>query len=209
MAHADGVEDVACAGDAEDVSPRVADVEVAAHAGGIAGDGAGSGAEAEPAPSSAGAGGVVPFPALPPAPAPGVGGAEPAAGPEVGGGPGAAGGMSVDGGGLVAGAVWAAAALLGDNHRDGLKLLEKQRAELAQARRRLAQDIRNEERKRQRLLARAQGISDSDLLELVAVRAAAKSKAAAKAKAKAKGKAQAKGKAGPPLPPGAGGGRSE
>ena len=105
----------------------------------------------------------------------------------------AAGGHGFDGG------VWAAAALIGDDHRGVIRAMEARRAELALARRRLAQDIRNNERKRQRLIVRAQGISDADLLAIVAVRAAAKAKAAAakgKAKAapKAKGKAKAKAK---------------
>ena len=43
---------------------------------------------------------------------------------------------------------------------------------------------------RQRLMARAQGLIDNDLLEIIQTRAAAKGKA--KAKAKAKGKAKAK-----------------
>ena len=48
---------------------------------------------------------------------------------------------------------------------------------------------RNEDRRRQRLLIRAQGLSDDALVQMLAVRAAA-----AKAKAKTIGKAKAKGK---------------
>ena len=57
----------------------------------------------------------------------------------------------------------------------------------------LRREQRNEDRRRQRLLIRAQGLSDDDLVQMLAVRGAA---AKAKAKAKAKGKAKAKDKGG-------------
>ena len=45
--------------------------------------------------------------------------------------------------------------------------------------------MHNERRKRQRLLAKARGLSADDLLSVVVIKATAKAKAAAKAKAKA------------------------
>ena len=53
--------------------------------------------------------------------------------------------------------------------------------------------IKNEEKKRARRIERARGLSDADLLSIMASRAAAKAAAAkARAKVKAKGKAKSK-----------------
>ena len=50
----------------------------------------------------------------------------------------------------------------------------------------LNQQIRNQERKRLRILEKARSLSDADLASILAARAAAKAKAREKAKAKAK-----------------------
>ena len=59
-----------------------------------------------------------------------------------------------------------------------------------------AKELKAAERKRQKLVHRASGLSDDDLLAILGARAnaKAKAKAAAKGKAKAKAKAKAKGK---------------
>ena len=93
----------------------------------------------------------------------------------------------------VAGApdVWAVAADM-PNSGGALTGLEAQRKRLAQEHRELTNRIRNAERKRARLLERARGLSNDDLLQIMADRAQAK--ATAKASAKAKGAvAKAKG----------------
>ncbi|MDE0839248.1 MAG: hypothetical protein OSB41_09370 [Kiritimatiellae bacterium] len=92
--------------------------------------------------------------------------------------------------GLGAG-VWAFAAGIGDAAAGEVTALQQRRKELRHERDVVNRDLRNAERKRQRLLERARGISDDDLLALVAARAVAKSNAKAKAKGKAKAKAKA------------------
>ena len=81
--------------------------------------------------------------------------------------------------------VWAAAAGIVDQSQASLQQLEQRKKELVAEREQLNKDIRNADRKRARLLERARGLSDSDLVSIMASRAAAKTKAAAKAKAKA------------------------
>jgi len=85
----------------------------------------------------------------------------------------------------VAGApdVWAVAADM-PNSGGALTGLEAQRKRLAQEHRELTNRIRNAERKRARLLERARGLSNDDLLQIMADRAQAKAKAKASAKAK-------------------------
>ena len=73
-------------------------------------------------------------------------------------------------------------------------LVHRERA-LQEERKRVAKEMKLQERKRQRLLVRAQGLSDADLLDIITSRAAAKAKAKSKAKAAPKGKAKAKAKA--------------
>ena len=70
--------------------------------------------------------------------------------------------------------------------RTNLQLLKDQQ-------KRVAKDVKNEERKRARNLERARGLSSGDLLSLFTDKVYAEAKA--KAKAKAKGKAKAKAKA--------------
>ena len=84
------------------------------------------------------------------------------------------------------GGVWEAAALIGDQGLEQLTDLENRRKRLYAEREALQKDIRNAERKRLRLIEKARGLSDTDLLDIMATRAAAKAKAHAKAKAKAK-----------------------
>ena len=93
---------------------------------------------------------------------------------------------------------------VGDASLDALSALAERRKELKAERAALAKATKNEERKRQRRLDRAWGLSHDDLLMLVGAKAAAKAKAKAKAEAKAKAKAKAVGPAPPPPPPGAG-----
>ena len=70
--------------------------------------------------------------------------------------------------------------------RANLQLLKEQQ-------KRLARDVKNEERKRARNLERARGLRPADLLSVFTEKVNAEAKA--KAKAKAKGKAKAKAKA--------------
>ena len=51
-------------------------------------------------------------------------------------------------------------------------------------RREVKKELHNETRKRQRLLARAKGLTTDDLLSVVVIKATSKAKAAAKAKAR-------------------------
>ncbi len=87
--------------------------------------------------------------------------------------------------------VWAAAAALPDLH-DSKAALTRQLQELQREQRRVSMNIYNEERKRQRLLDRAKGLSDDDLLMILSTRASAKAKAQAKATGSARAKATAK-----------------
>ena len=84
-----------------------------------------------------------------------------------------------------------AAAAMGDTGADQLAGLNARKRAIQQDRRRLAQDIKNAERKRTRCVEKARGLSDTDLVAILATRAAAKAKAVAKAKAKTKAKAKA------------------
>ena len=82
--------------------------------------------------------------------------------------------------------VWAAAAGLGDQDKDHLDRLEQRRREMLAERELLNREIHNAQRKRVRMMERARGLTDQDLLSIIASRATAKSKAAAKTSAKAK-----------------------
>ena len=92
-----------------------------------------------------------------------------------------------------AGGVWAAATALGDAAGDERAAMLRRQRELREERRRLQMDLNNANRRRTRLLERARGLTDADLLDILSTRAAAKAKA--KAKPKPKAKAAAKGKA--------------
>ena len=84
------------------------------------------------------------------------------------------------------GGVWEAAALIGDQTVERLANLEDRKKRLYVEGEALKKDIKNVERKRLRLKEKARGLSDADLLDIIATRAAAKAKAHTKAKAKAK-----------------------
>ena len=80
--------------------------------------------------------------------------------------------------------------LQGFGHEDAERLiqLEQRRKTLHQQRQAVQKEIKNESRKRQRLLEKARGLSDDSLLQVIVNRA---SKAQAKASGKAKAKAGA------------------
>ena len=67
-----------------------------------------------------------------------------------------------------------------DASADAVSALEKRRAELQAERLQVKKALRNENRKRKRLLAKAKGLSDEDLMNVVIMKAAAKAKAKAK-----------------------------
>ena len=73
--------------------------------------------------------------------------------------------------------------------KSALKGMALEEKNLKRQRDLLSRQIKLEERKRARRLERARGLSDADLMSIIAERAAARAAAAkAKAKAKAKGK---------------------
>ena len=71
-----------------------------------------------------------------------------------------------------------------DASADAVNSLEQRRAELQRERMQIKKDLRNENRKRKRLLAKAKGLSVDDLLTVVTMKATAKAKAKAKAEAR-------------------------
>ena len=95
------------------------------------------------------------------------------------------GGAAVEGGG---GGVWAAAAALGDTSGAAYADLMERRKALKRERDTLQKTIKAEERKRLRLIEKARGLTDQDLLQIIGSRAAARAKAEAAPKAKAKPK---------------------
>ena len=84
------------------------------------------------------------------------------------------------------GGVWEAAALIGDQASGRVAELENEKKRLLAERGALEKEINKVECKRLRLKEKARGLSDADLLDIMATRATAKAKADAKAKAKAK-----------------------
>ena len=62
-----------------------------------------------------------------------------------------------------------------------MEALEKQRAELQTARAQVSKDIRRENKKRKRLVSKAKGLSEDDLMNVLIMKAQAKAKAKAKA----------------------------
>ena len=77
----------------------------------------------------------------------------------------------------------------GDPSAASLSQLERRRRELAAERKAVTRAIKNEARKRRRLLAKTEGLSDDALFNVVAMRAVAKAKAKGKAKAAARASA--------------------
>ena len=101
----------------------------------------------------------------------------------------------------VAAAALAAVGAAGDPDGAWLAQLLQQQKDLKAQKRTNALAIRNESRKKQRLVEKAKALSTAELLEVVGVRAAAEAKAKAKAKAKAAAaKAKAKAAPAPPVP---------
>ena len=76
-----------------------------------------------------------------------------------------------------------------------MKELEDRKRALKREREQVSREMHNAQRRRDRLMERARGLTDADLIQLIGARAAAKAKpkAAPKGKAKAKAKAKAKG----------------
>ena len=70
--------------------------------------------------------------------------------------------------------IYAAAAALGAGAYQAAAVLADRKRHLQAERRQVASQIRQNEKKRHRLLLRAQGLSDDDLLEILATRARAK-----------------------------------
>jgi hypothetical protein len=87
-------------------------------------------------------------------------------------------------------AVWAAAAAIGDATGDAVVALQERRRVMKRERDQLTRDIRNADRRRARVVERARGLTDDDLFNIMATRAAAKAKGSSKAKAKARAKAK-------------------
>ena len=73
---------------------------------------------------------------------------------------------------------------VGDRRAAVVSTLDQRRRDLKREQQNISKEIKLENRKRQRLLEKARGLSDTDLLSVVATRAAAKAKAKAKARAK-------------------------
>ena len=87
--------------------------------------------------------------------------------------------------------VWSAAAMIGDPSSTALKDLADQRAQLRKKRDEVNRQIRNEERKRARLIERARHLSNTDLLSILGSRAAAKAKTRPAARGGSLGNARA------------------
>ena len=89
-----------------------------------------------------------------------------------------------------AAAMWAAAAAAGDPSSAAfVELLERRKA-LKRERDQLTRDLRNADKRRVRLVEKARGLSDDDLVHILAARASAKAKAGARAKPKPRAKAR-------------------
>ena len=71
----------------------------------------------------------------------------------------------------------------GDSSVDAVAALNARKAELKREQRAVAKEIHNKQRKRARLLEKARGLSDAELLTVVSTRAAVKAKAKAKPRA--------------------------
>ena len=72
-----------------------------------------------------------------------------------------------------------------DASADALAALEERRAALQAERLQVKKELRNESRKRKRLLTRAKGLSEEELVSVMIMKAQAKAKASAKAKSDA------------------------
>ena len=65
-------------------------------------------------------------------------------------------------------------------HRDDEDALSAQIKAPQAQKQRVAKDLKNEQRRKQRLLVKAQGLDDADLVRIIGMRAAAKAKGGAK-----------------------------
>ena len=72
---------------------------------------------------------------------------------------------------------------VGDASADRVATMNTRRRQLLQERMALSREIKNETRKRQRLLEKSRGLSNEALMEIIAARAARAAQAKAKAKA--------------------------
>ena len=81
---------------------------------------------------------------------------------------------AVVGGAGGAAGIYAAAAALGGGARQAAAALADRRRQLQIERRQVALQMKQNDRKRQRLMLRAQGLTDDDLVEILAMRAHAK-----------------------------------
>ena len=68
-----------------------------------------------------------------------------------------------------------------DESKTVMEALEKKRTELHAARAQLRKDIRRENKKRKRLVSKAKGLSEDDLMNVLVMKAQAKAKAESKA----------------------------
>ena len=73
---------------------------------------------------------------------------------------------------------------VGDSRAARVCTLDQRRRDLKREQQDITKEIKLENRKRQRLLEKARGLSDTDLLSVVATRAAAKAKAKVTARAR-------------------------
>ena len=71
----------------------------------------------------------------------------------------------------------------GDSHADAVTDLSARKLALKREQQVIAKEIHNQQRKRARLLEKARGLTDAELLTVVSTRAAAKAKAKAKSRA--------------------------
>ena len=62
-------------------------------------------------------------------------------------------------------------------------MLNQRRSDLQQERRQVTKDLKNENRKRKRLLVKAKGLTQDDLVDVMIMKAQAKAKAQAKSSA--------------------------
>ena len=92
---------------------------------------------------------------------------------------------AADAGAALAAAAAAAVAAGGAGPDARIQALKQQRAQLKQQQMQVQRDVKNESRKRQRLMAAASKLSNNDLAQVFGIRAVAEAKAKAKAKAKA------------------------
>ena len=92
-------------------------------------------------------------------------------------------------------AVWAAAAPLGADMAASQQALIERKRQLQRERAELAKETKAAERKRMKLMEKARGLTDEDLMSIIGQRAMSRAAAAAKAAAKPKAKPKAKGNA--------------